>query len=151
MVSLPSLLPSRLAIGKYWNEQYDWHPKNEEPTLTRRESPYGYIILDTDTNEFELHRFEPSKKIVEIRLDVTDLNLQTTRERLRSILNDLNARSDRDDLIILPEVSGEIAFSTYFLKDIPQEYPDLYIDNVRSDKVQLKTVTIEGRTVAPPT
>jgi len=150
VVSLPSLLPSRLAIGKYWNEQYDWRSKSEEATFKKRDSPFGYVTLDTDNDELELHRFNPSKKIVEIRLDVTDLNLQTTRERLRSLLHSIDSRSDKKDLIIMPEVYGYITFSTYFLKDVLREYPDLWIDTIRSDKSQLKSVTVAGRAVAPP-
>jgi len=150
VVSLPSLLPSRLAIGKYWNEQYDWRLKSDEPTITKRDSPFGYVTLDTDDDKLELHRFTPSKKIVEIRLDVTDLNLQTTRERLRSLLHSINSRPDTEDLIVLPEVYGEIAFSTYFLKDVPREYPDVWVDEIRSDKTQPKRVTEAGRVVAPP-
>ena len=149
-VSLPSLLPSRLAIGKYWNERYNWVSESEEAKITQRESPFGYVTLDTDNDKLELHTFNPSKRIVEIRIDVTDLNLQTTRERLRSILHDVDSRTDREDLIILPEVYGQIAFSTYFLKDIPQEYPNLWVEGIRSDKTQPKSVTIAGRPVAPP-
>jgi len=150
VVSLPSLLPSRLAIGKYWIEQYDWPSKNEEATFTKKDSPFGYVTLDTKNDKLQLHRINPSKKIVEIRLDVTDLDLQTTRERLRSVLDRIDSRPDREDLIILPEVYGQIAFSTYFLRDIPREYPALWIDQIRSDKTQPKTITVAGRTVAPP-
>ncbi len=112
VVSLPSLLPSRLAIGKYWIEQYDWCSKSEKATFTKRDSPFGYVTLNTDNDKLELHRFNPSKKIIEIRLDVTDLNLQTTRERLRSILHKMDSRPNKKDLIILPEVYGQITFST---------------------------------------
>jgi len=150
VVSLPSLLPSRLAIGKYWIEQYDWPSKNDEATFIKRDSPFGYVTLNTDNGKLQLHRVNPSKKIVEIRLDVTDLNLQTTRERLRSILHSIDSRPDKEDLIILPEVYGQITFSTYFLKDVPREYPDLWIDEIRSDKTQPKTITVAGRAVAPP-
>ena len=150
VISLPSLLPSRLAIGKYWIEQYDWPSKNEEATFTKRDSPFGYVTLDTRNDKLQLHRFNPSKKIVEIRLDVTDLDLQTTRERLRSMLNIIDSRSDKEDLIILPEVYGQITFSTYFLRDVPREYPALWIDEIRSGKTQPKTITVAGRTVAPP-
>ena len=150
VVSLPSLLPSRLAIGKYWNEQYDWKSESKEPIFTKRDSPFGYVLLDTDKDELRFRRFAPSKKIVEIRLDVTNLNLQTTRERFRSLLHELDSRTDKQDLIVLPEVYGQIAFSIYFLKDIPEEFPDLWIDEIRSDKTQPKTITIAGRAVAPP-
>ncbi|MDH5439245.1 MAG: metallophosphoesterase [Candidatus Bathyarchaeota archaeon] len=150
VVSLPSLLPSRLAIGKYWNEQYNWDSGSEEAKITRREPPFGYVTLDTDDDKLELHRFDPSKRIVEIRIDVTDLNLQTTRERLRSNLHDLDSGTDREDLIVLPEVYGEMAFSTYFLKDVPEEYPDLRVEEIRSDKTQPKSVTIAGKPAAPP-
>lgn len=150
VVSLPSLLPSRLAIGKYWNEQYNWHSKNTEATFTKRDSPFGYITLDTDNDKLELHRFNPSKKIVEIRLDVTNLNLQITRERLRSLLHEIDSRSDKKNLIIMPEVYGQITFSTFFLKDVPREYPALWIEAIRSDKTQPKSITIAGRAVAPP-
>jgi len=150
VVSLPSLLPSRLAIGKYWNEQYDWHSKGNEAAFTRRNSPFGYVILDTDSDKPELHGFNPSKKIVEIRVDVTDLNLQTTRERIRSLLQHIDSRSDKNDLIVMPEVYGQIIFSTYFLKDIPNEYPDLHIEVIRNDKTQPKSIIIAGRAVAPP-
>ena len=150
VVSLPSLLPSRLAIGKYWNEQYDWRSKSEEATFTKRDPPFGYVMLDTDDDKIELHRFNPSKKIVEIRLDVTDLNLQTTRERLRSLLHSIDSRPSKEDLIIMPEVYGQIAFSTYFLKDIPREYPDLWVDTIRSENTQPKSITVAGKAVAPP-
>lgn len=150
VVSLPSLLPSRLAIGKYWNEQYDWRSKSEEATFIKRDSPFGYVTLNTDNDRLELHRFNPSKKIVEIRLDVTDLNLQTTRERLRSLLHRIDSRSDKEDLIVMPEVYGQITFSTFFLKDVPHEYPDLCVEAIRSDKAQPKSITIAGRVVAPP-
>ena len=148
--SLPSLLPSRLAIGKYWNEQYDWRSRSEEATFKKRDSPFGYVTLDTDNDKLELHRFNPSKKIVEIRLDVTDLNLQTTRERLRSLLHSIDSRPDKENLIVIPEVYGQITFSTYFLKDVPREYPELWVDVIRSDKTQLKSITVAGRAVAPP-
>ncbi len=150
VVSLPSLLPSRLAIGKYWIEQYDWPSRNEEATFTERDSPFGYVTLDTNCGKLQLHRINPSKKMVEIRLDVTGLDLQTTRERLRSVLDGIDSRPDMEDLIILPEVYGQITFSTYFLTDIPREYPDLWIGEIRSDKTQPKTITVAGKIVAPP-
>jgi DNA repair exonuclease SbcCD nuclease subunit len=150
VVSLPSLLPSRLAIGKYWIEQYDWPSKTDEATFIKRDSPFGYITLNTNDGKLELHRVDPSKKTVEIRLEVTDLNLQTTRERLRSILDSIDSRPDREDLIILPEVYGQITFSTYFLRDLSLEYPTLWIDEIRSDKTQPKTITVAGRAVASP-
>ena len=150
VVSLPSLLPSRLAIGKYWNEQYDWPSQSEKATFVKRESPFCYVTLDTDDDKLELHRFNPSRKIVEIRLDVTDLNLQTTRERLRSLLQIIDSRSDKKSLIVLPEVYGQITFSTYFLKDVQREYPDLWVDAIRSDNTQPKSITFAGKTVAPP-
>ena len=150
VISLPSLLPSRLAIGKYWIEQYDWPSKNDEATFTKRDSPFGYLTLNTHNDKLQLHRFNPSKKIAEFRLDVTDLNLQTTRERLRSLLQSIDSRTDKEDLIILPEVYGQITFSPYFLKDVPSEYPDLWVEAIRSDKTEPKSVTIAGRAVTPP-
>jgi len=50
----------------------------------------------------------------------------------------------------MPEVYGQITFSTYFLEDVRHEYPDLWVEAIRSDKTQPKSITVAGKVVAPP-
>lgn len=80
LVCLPSLLPSRLPIGKYWMESYSWRADADDFTHETRESPFGFVELDTDKKP-RFHRFVPSMKIANLEIDVTKLDRQEVRNR----------------------------------------------------------------------
>ena len=130
LVCLPSLLPSRVLLGKYWTEFYSWKAKAGEYACKARESPFGFVELEIG-KEPVFHRFDPSVEIVDIEIDVTGLGLQKVRARLKQILNDMNERADREKLIILPSVMGSCSFSPSLLEDICKAYETLNIQKLR--------------------
>ena len=150
VIILPSLLPSRIVKGKYWIERYDWERTvDKKPKFERRESPFGYVILDTEKGTPEFHPFIPSRRIVEISIDVTGLSLEETLNKFREILEEIRKRKDRKSLIILPEIHGHASFATAFVEEIFKEYPELAIEELRN-KTILKITTISGKEISPP-
>lgn len=149
VTTLPSLLPSRLRLGRYWVERYKWETGNTKPELEERESPFGYATLDTEYDSVQLHSFMPSKRIVEISLDVTECSLKDVLNRFRVILEEINQRDDRDTLTILPEIHGPANFVTAFVSEVFKEYAQLNIEDLRNvTKPQI--VTISGKVISAP-
>lgn len=150
IICLPSLLPSKIVKGKYSAEQYEWSAKNSEFERKDFDSPFGYIVLDTESKKVEIHKFIPSKKIVQITLEVTSLSLEETRKRLRIVLTEINKRNNKDDLILLPELRGEISFSPLYLENMKEDFPGLHIESIRHQETILKT-SLESKVVPAPT
>lgn len=152
VITLPSLLPSRVVLGKYWSERYRWESKDKKPKLVRRESPFGYTTLDTSTGQIEFCRFEPSQKTIEVSVEMTDLTLSEARERFRAIYDSISLREDKEKLIVLPRIYGGISFSPVYLKDVAQDY-DFYIDSIKYKKGELllrTLTTVSGKVVSVP-
>jgi hypothetical protein len=149
VVTLPAILPSRVIWGKYWVEQYSWRFKDERPRLERRDSPFGYVILDTNKEVIEFRSFTPSRKIVEISIETTNLTLGEVIKRFRCVLEEIRGRDDKDSLIILPEIHGDANFVTTFIKDVLKDYADLSLEDLRINTTA-KIVTASGKVVSPP-
>jgi len=149
VVTLPAVLPSRVIWGKYWVEQYSWGFKDERSKLVRRDSPFGYAILDTDKEMIEFHSFTPSRKIVEISIETTNLTLGEVIKRFRCVLEEIRGRNDKDSLIILPKIHGDASFVTTFIKDVLKDYADLSLEDLRINTTT-KIVTASGKVVSPP-
>lgn len=149
VVTLPAILPSRVIWGKYWMEQYSWRFKDERPRLERRDSPFGYVILDTNKEVIEFRSFAPSRKIVEISIETTNLTLGEVIKRFRCVLEEIRVRDDKDSLIILPEIHGDANFVTTFIKDVLKDYADLSLEDLRINTTA-KIVTASGKVVSPP-
>lgn len=133
VITLPSLLPSRVVLGRYWMERYSWNIYDKKFSLEKRESPFGYVMLDTEEGSIRFNRFNPSKTIVEVTVETTGLTLQEVRKRFEEILMDIEERGDKNKLIILPEIHGEASFITSFVKDVFKEHPDLNIEEMRDN------------------
>jgi DNA repair exonuclease SbcCD nuclease subunit len=141
VVNLPSLLPSRLVRGSYWTEQYRW--ADGETTHDVQESPFGYVSVEED-NDATVHRFEPSRTVVEIAMDLSGLSISEARKRFKEVLARVDARADRDDLLVYPEVRGEIPFSPILLADVADEFDDLFITDIKSDATEKVPPELEG-------
>ncbi|MEM2760074.1 MAG: metallophosphoesterase [Nitrososphaerales archaeon] len=150
IICLPSLLPSKIVKGKYSMEQYVWSAEISEFGRKELDSPFAYVVLDTESKKVEIHKFTPSNKIAQITLEVTGLSLEETRKRLRIILSEIDKRNDRNDLILLPELRGEISFSPLYLEDIKEDFPALHIESIRHQETVLKT-SLESKVVPAPT
>jgi len=150
VICLPSLLPSKIAKGKYSMERYEWNSRASAYTTEVFDSPFGYVVVDTQSNITELHPFVPSKKVVEISLDVTDLSLEESRRRLRTVFSEVYKRDDRNSLIVLPELRGSISFSPLYLEDIRDDFPELVVETVRYEKTTFITST-QPQVVSAPT
>jgi len=129
LICLPSLLPSRLRIGKYWTEYYSWEAKSDNYVCKERVSPFGFVELKIG-EEPVLHRFDPSVQIINLEIDVTGLDLQKVRARLKQVLDEIDKRPDRDKLIILPSIIGSCSFSASLLEDICRAYATLNIQKL---------------------
>jgi len=149
VVTLPAALPSKLRFGKYWMEQYTWQWEDKKPELQKKDSPFGYMTLNTEKNEAEFHRFAPSRKIVEIAFETTNLSLKEVIRRFRRVLEEIKEREDKESIIVLPEIHGDASFITTFVKDVFKEYPDLNVEELRINTAT-KIVTASGRTISPP-
>lgn len=149
VVTLPSALPSRVIMGKYWTEQYTWSSIDQKPKSEKRDSPFGYVILDTDNQEVKFHPFTPSRKVVEISVETTNLSLKEVIKRFREVLDKIKAREDKDSLIILPEIHGDASFVTMFVKDVFKDYTELSIEELRIN-TRPKIVTASGKVIPPP-
>lgn len=149
VITLPSILPSRVILGKYWIEQYTWKCTDEKPKFEKRDSPFGYVILDTDKEEVKFYRFTPSRKIVELSVETTNLTLKEVIKRFGEVLEDIRGREDTDSLIILPEIHGDASFVTTFVKDVFKDYAELNIEELRINTAS-KIVTASGKVVSPP-
>jgi len=148
VVTLPSLLPSRLRLGTYWIERYVWE-KSEKPGLKKRESPFGYAILDTENEMIAFQSFMPSRKIIEISIDVTDLSLKEVFDRFAEILDEINNREDKGSLIILPEIQGFANFVTTFVSEVFKDYPELSIEELRNASTP-QIITSSGKVISAP-
>ncbi|MEM3760361.1 MAG: metallophosphoesterase [Candidatus Bathyarchaeia archaeon] len=149
VVTLPAVLPSRVVRGKYWLEQYSWPSKEEQPKLESRDSPFGYALLDTNRETIEFRSYTPSKKIVEISIETTNLTLGEVIKRFRLVLEEIRKRSDKDSLIILPEIHGEASFVTTFIMDALKDYTDLSLEELRINTTT-KILTASGKVISPP-
>jgi len=149
VLTLPSLLPSRLRLGKYWIEKCIWKVGDKKPEFEKKESPFGYVILDTETRSTECHAFMPSRRIVETSIDVTNLSLKDVLDRFREILKGINEREDKTSLIILPEIHGLANFVTTFVSEVFKEYPELSIEEIRNSTTPIVT-TASGKMVSVP-
>jgi len=129
LVFLPSLLPSRLRIGEYWTEYYSWNAKSDSYICRERSSPFGFVELKVGEQPV-FHRFDPSVQIVNLEIDVTGLGLQKARERLKQVLGEINERSDRGKLIVLPSIMGSCSFSVNLLEDICRTYETLNVQKL---------------------
>lgn len=141
VVNLPSLLPSRLVRGSYWTEQYRW--ADGETTHDVQESPFGYVSVE-DGNDATVHRFEPSRTVVEIAMDLSGLSIGEARKRFKEVLAELDARADRDDFLVYPEVRGKIPFSPILLADVADEFDDLFVTDIKSDAAEKVPPELEG-------
>ena len=143
IITLPSLIPSRVVHGKYWMEKYLWGSEDDY-SFEQRESPFGFVTFDTDIQEVKFHRVNPSRKTVEVSFDFSGISLEQARKRFRLILGEIDERSDNRELIILPTVSGELDFSPVFLEDIPQGFPDLFVADLRREQITRRPVALVG-------
>lgn len=150
IICLPSLLPSKVAKGKYWIEQYEWKSDDQNFEKSERESPFGYVVFDTEKKKSEFVKFIPSKKIIELTLETTNLSLEDTRKRFRDILQQIDKRDDRENIILLPQLRGELSFSPLYLTDIMQRYPKIHIEDIRTDKTIFKS-DLQTQIISPPT
>jgi DNA repair exonuclease SbcCD nuclease subunit len=149
VTNLPSLLPSRMRLGKYWIERYDWKVNDGTPEFEKKESPFGYVILDTKNGSIECYPLMPSRKIIEISMDVTNLSLKNVLDRFRKILTEINEREDRNSLIILPEMQGYANFVTTFVSEVFKEYPELCIEELRNSTTPV-VITSSGIIIFSP-
>jgi len=117
-------------VGKYWTESYSWDSKNEECDHRSRQSPFGFVELEIGKGPV-LHRINPAVQIVNLEIDATDLSLPKVRERLRQTLDNINKRSDRDRLVVLPSVMGSCSFPATLLEDICKAYETLNVQKLR--------------------
>ena len=147
VITLPSLLPSRVISGKYWTERFFWGSSDAKPRSEKRDSPFGYIMLDTESETTQFCPFIPSRSIVEVSVDVTDLSLKDTLDRFRQMLNVIREREDAGSLIILPEMHGSAGFVTTFVAEVFKEYPELSIEELRNNTIG-KMTTTSGRVIA---
>jgi DNA repair exonuclease SbcCD nuclease subunit len=141
VVNLPSLLPSRLVRGSYWTEQYRW--ADGETTHDVQESPFGYVSVE-DGNDATVHRFEPSRTVVEIAMDLSGLSIGEARKRFKEVLAELDARADRDNFLVYPEVRGKIPFSPILLADVADEFDNLFVTDIKSDVAEKVPPELEG-------
>ena len=149
VMTLPSLLPSRLRLGKYWIERYIWEVDDGKPEFEKKESPFGYVILDTETGSVECHTFMPSRRIMEISIDVTNLSLKNVLDRFREILKGIDERKDKNSLIILPEIHGYANFVATFVSEVFKEYPELSMDELRNSTTPV-VITASGKMISAP-
>ena len=149
VVTLPALLPSKVVLGKYWVEQFRWRHKADEPELEKRNSPFGYVTLDTEKGSIKFCPFTPSKKILEVSIEATGLASGEVIKRFRIVLEEIRAMEDKESLIILPEVYGEASFVTTFIKDVLKDYTDLNLEELRINTTS-KIITASGKAVSPP-
>ena len=150
VISLPALLPSRVASGKYWMEKYEWKNEEDKPKLLTQKSPFGYVLLDVESRKLQFYPFIPSKKIVEVSIDVTNLSIKNVIDRFKEVLEEIKKREDKDTLIILPEIHGYASFTTSFIDGIFREYPELNIGELRNNTTP-KVITPSGKIISPPT
>jgi DNA repair exonuclease SbcCD nuclease subunit len=150
IICLPSLLPSKIVKGKYATERYQWSERKTNYERIGLDSPFGYVVLDTESAKAEIHEYLPSKKIVEITLHATGLSLEETRKRLRLVLSDVDKRADKSDLILLPEMKGKIAFSPLYLENVKQEFPELQVEDIRYAETTL-IATLGSASLTAPT
>jgi predicted MPP superfamily phosphohydrolase len=129
LICLPSLLPSRLRIGEYWTEHYFWDAKSDNHVCKERGSPFGFVELKIGEAPI-FHRFDPSVQIINLEIDVTGLDLQKVRTRLKQVLDEINKRADRGKLIILPSITGSCSFPASLLEDICKTYETLNIQKL---------------------
>jgi DNA repair exonuclease SbcCD nuclease subunit len=148
IICLPSLLPSRIVKGRYSTERYQRTSADTSFQRIELGSPFGYVVVDTERKTAKLQEFRPSKKIVEVALDVTNLSLEECRKRLRTVLLEIDTRPDKNDLIILPVLKGEIAFSPLYLENVREDFPQLHVESIRSETI-LKTALVGGLVSAP--
>lgn len=146
VMNLPLLLPSRVVRGNYWTERYRW--EDGETTHETQESPFAYVsVTDGDENP-EVHRFEPSRTVVELTLDLSGLSVGEARTRFKEVLKQIDRRDDRDDLLVYPEVRGEIRFSPILLDDVPDEFADLFVTDIKDDAAEKIPPELEGTETA---
>jgi DNA repair exonuclease SbcCD nuclease subunit len=150
IVCLPSLLPSKIVKGKYAMERLEWREGKADYQRSEMESPFGYVVLDTDSAKAQVHQYVPSKRIVEITLSATGLSLEEARKRLRVLLSDLDKRHDKDDLIILPELKGSLTFSPLYLENVREEFPQLHVEDIRYKETNL-VATLGSASLTAPT
>lgn len=146
---LPALLPSKVVWGKYWVEQFRWLSISDEPKIETKDSPYGYVLLDTEKRSIEFRPFTPSMKIVEVSIEATGLTAREVIKRFRTILEQIKCRQDKDAIIILPEIYGEASFVTTFVMDVLKEYTDLNLEELRNHTTPM-IITASGKAVTPP-
>ncbi|MGB9693345.1 MAG: hypothetical protein ACPLYF_00710, partial [Fervidobacterium sp.] len=149
VVTLPAILPSRVVRGKYWIEQYSWSSEEEQPKHESRDSPFGYAVLDTNKGSIEFRSYTPSKKIVEISIETTDLTLGEVIKRFRLVLEEIRRRDDKESIIILPEIRGEASFVTTFIMDALRDHTDLNLEELRINTTT-KILTASGKVISPP-
>ncbi len=150
IVLLPSLLPSRIVKGKYATELYEWRTKESMFGKRVMRPPFGYVVLDTQSKQVELHPFGPSKKIVEAELDGTGLSLEEARRRYVVMLKEIDGRVDKRELIILPGLRGEVTFLPIYMESVRDGFPDLDIEEIRSDRAILKS-GLQPQAISAPT
>jgi DNA repair exonuclease SbcCD nuclease subunit len=150
IICLPSLLPSRIVKGKYATERYHWLQGNANFAKAESQSPFGYVILDTESAKARIHEYVPSKKLVEVTLDATGLSLEEARKRVRLVFSAIDERADKKGLIILPELNGNIAFPPLYLETVRQEFPELHVEPIRYEQTTL-VATLDSATLTAPT
>lgn len=149
IVFLPALLPSKLRLGDYWQEKYEWTTGGAEFESDSRESPFGYVAVDDDLTP-SFSAVEPALKIVELVIDATELSQGEVRSRFHTILESISERNDKDRLAVVPRVTGKARFAVSLLRNIPDQYQDLLIDDIADDTEGTKTEFSPGEQVDWP-
>jgi len=97
----------------------------------------------------EFRQYNPSKKIVEVSVETTNLSLGEVIKRFKFVLEEIEKRDDKESLIILPEIHGEASFITSFVNDALKDYTDLNIEELRIN-TETKILTVSGKVITPP-
>jgi DNA repair exonuclease SbcCD nuclease subunit len=147
---LPSLLPSKIVKGRYAMEHFEWQEGTTNYEKSETDSPYGYVVLDTESAEVKVRQFVPSKRIVEVTLHSTSLSLEEARRRFRVLLSNLDKRNDKNQLIVLPELKGSLTFSPLYLENVSQEFPELQVEDIRYKETNL-VATLGSASLTAPT
>jgi len=111
IVYMPASFPTWVVKNRGFVKKYEYKAGSLEES-TKFKNPFGYLMLDDETLDVEFKEFTPTMANVEVKYDVTGVNIPQVRSDWQIIAklvhDDLVATGILKSVLVLPVLTGTI-------------------------------------------
>ncbi len=129
IILLPALIPSQ-ETKNAWTIKYELDPSNETFNENKRDSPFGFVVFNPDSNKCEYIRYTPDLRYVLINLIGGDQFKYG--EYLNGLFNQLREYyRDYDRLLVWIETDADRIICQRKIKEVINQYPEIRVLEVK--------------------